>query len=145
MSTPNMLAFQILNEFSLTFSLVQRKEGNVVIHGDIWANNYLFSKTDDNSCLMVDWQFTTTGTMTSQKLLQFKTSYSQLLILLRQSFCIDVLVTWPIQIQKFSINQRSPLDYFDVILCPFRTMEYISFDKFSSECSKKLSNFVCTF
>ena len=70
---------QIPNVFYLCFSLVQRKEGNVVIHGDIWANNYLFSNTDDNSCLMVDWQFTTTGTMTSYKLIDIKTPYLQLL------------------------------------------------------------------
>lgn len=42
-------------------TLVQRKDGDVVIHGDIWANNYLFSKSDDQNCFMVDWQFTTTG------------------------------------------------------------------------------------
>ncbi len=42
-------------------SLVQRKDADVVIHGDIWANNYLFSRSDDSDCFMVDWQFTSTG------------------------------------------------------------------------------------
>jgi hypothetical protein len=47
--------------FFLFGSLVQRKDADVVIHGDIWANNYLFNRSDDSDCFMVDWQFTSTG------------------------------------------------------------------------------------
>ncbi len=55
------ICLNLLNYNVNFFSLVQRKDGDVVIHGDIWANNYLFSKSDDQNCFMVDWQFTTTG------------------------------------------------------------------------------------
>jgi len=55
------ICLNLLNNNVKFFSLVQRKDGDVVIHGDIWANNYLFSKSDDQNCFMVDWQFTTTG------------------------------------------------------------------------------------
>jgi thiamine kinase-like enzyme len=47
--------------------LVRRESADIVIHGDIWANNFLFSKSGNNECIMVDWQFTSTSECTTSR------------------------------------------------------------------------------
>jgi len=45
------------NHFPRVLDGTNRK---ILIHGDLWANNFLFSRTQ-NECSIIDWQFTTLG------------------------------------------------------------------------------------